>query len=156
MFFNLFKLLPAWRAITWLTLAAFLLGGTPRVGCICANGQFTFFCAHSSGTGSCSCCGGAGKSPARSCCASKQQPASRDQRDATIQAPECCHSAIAAISVAVKTETESSHPAVSPHEWFAAQAHVALACPPAATHQAPEWNRQPPDDLVIRLQRLTI
>ncbi len=157
MFFKLFKLLPAWRSITWLSLVAFLLGGTPRVGCVCADGQFRFFCTQSTSTPRCSCCGGAGKSPGRSCCASRHQPASGGQRDATIQAPQCCHPAIAAISVVEKNkESESSRPGASTHEWFAAEALAALACPPAATCQSPDWIRQPPADLVISLQRLTI
>ena len=50
-------------AVMWAMIPLTVLGGLPRIGCICANGQHKFFCERhlmKAGDAKCACCYGRG------------------------------------------------------------------------------------------------
>jgi hypothetical protein len=154
MYLHLPKELPAWKAIGWLSLGAFLLEATPGWGCVCANGEFRVFCPRIVFGRDCTCCSGREPLGNRACCANSQRmPSSRRQGDA-IRLPRCCHPAIAGMRTTTNKESESSYRDVSNFDWENSLATVAPS--PASLGRIPLRNRKPPADLVIALCRLTI
>ena len=93
---KLLKRLRISRAAGWISLLAFLLSATPRLACLCPDGNFKPFCLSAvwPNTKCCSreVCSGC------SSCSQERKVVSASDGSASLRLPACCRSVMVAIS----------------------------------------------------------
>lgn len=151
------------KVLSLVALAAFILGGTPRIGCICSDGHYELFCqrraAAAGAAQTCSCCTAAkASSPSHSCCAKRPATANENlSSSGSIGFPCCCHPVLSVPSVAAKAPQKDlgrRDLSAMPYGWAETRS---MPWDAAATRES-RLDRliRPPIDLVIVLERLTI
>jgi hypothetical protein len=162
--------------LVWLTAAATLVAGTPRLVCTCPNGRVKPYCFGSADSKTGCCCGG-------ECCGNACGPHRRNHPEQPVTTPACCgHCSCCGSSAAPQKSgplvssrccarsTARPDPSTIPSSdrgVAKATSSVLLLTPGGSPHrhpdpvaadfrQRPDHQRPPPTDLVIAFQHFLI